>query len=160
MTALSNSYRIQNYHAAPFTGLNNQYSTGGNMVISVNYQSTLIKEYGNLSYTNRLEIQKVKSFSELGKNWDSYDAEEISSEVINKAIDLIKEIDTFEEEVYFSSPGPNGEVMVQIKKEEKEVELIVYQNKLKYVTFNKNNFEKQGEFSSKILAEIVEWLNI
>lgn len=161
MTALNNTYRIQNYDSIPKNKLNDQFGLDDDFVIFVDrFQSTLIKDAEDISFSNRLEIQKVKEFAQLERNWDSYDAKEISLSVINKSINLIEEINRFEEDIYFSSPGPNGEVMIQQKKNAKEVEFIIYTSKSKYVTFNNNEFEKQGEFSLYILPELIEWINI
>lgn len=160
MKALSNTYRIQRFDSSPTTGLNNQYLVMDNWFIVVDNQSLLLKAYDFISPVNRLEIQKVRSFADLEQNWDSYDAQKISTDAIAKSVDLIKEIDKLDEEIYFSSPGPNGEVMIQLKKAEKEVEIIQYANKSKYVTFGKGEFEKQGDFTLEILPEIIEWLNI
>ena len=159
MTALSSSFRINNNSTFPTTGLNKHFQYSYSEVNAVDNHSTIIKESGNISHTNKFEIQKLKSFSELEKNWDSYDAEKINERAILSAIKLVIEIDSLGEEVYFSSPGPNGEVMIQLKKNMKEVEFIIYQDKQMYVTFNNNDFEKQGEFSIELLADIILWLN-
>ncbi len=160
MKALSNSFRIRNYGSEPSTGLNNQYRIKGAQTLVVDDQSTLLREYGYLSYVNRLEIQKLKSYSQLEDNWDSYGAQKITEDIINQAIDLVGAIDKLDEEVYFSSPGPNGEILIQIKKGEKEAELLLYRESSKYVTFDNAEFAKQGEFKTHILPEIIEWLNL
>ena len=160
MIPLSNTFRIQSHDVLPTTGLNKQFMIVGNLIIAVNSQSLLFKDYESISHANRLEIQKVKSFSALESGWDSYDSQIISDDVIAKSVDLINELDKLDEEVYFSSPGPNGEVMIQLKKEEKEVEIIQYAHKSKYVTFDKGVFGKQGDFSVNILPELIEWINL
>lgn len=160
MTVLNSTFRIKRFITSPSAGLNNLFGVEANLVIAINNQSTRVKEYESISYPHRVEIQKIRSFSELEKNWDSYDAQEISSDVISQAVDLIKEIDKLDEEVYFSSPGPNGEVMVELKRKDKEVEIIIYKEKMKYVTFENGDFEKQGEFKIQILPEIIAWLNL
>lgn len=160
MTALSNTYRIPSYDISPSNGLNNQFQILENLPITVDNQSLLIKSYDFISPVNRLEIQKVRAFAELEEGWDSYDAQTISDNVITQSVDLIKEIDKLDEDVYFSSPGPNGEIMIQLKKGEKEVEIIQYPDKSKYVTFSNGEFEKQGDLGIHILPEIIEWINI
>lgn len=159
MPALSNSYRIENFSPTPTNGLN-KFWIVDNVIVVVDSQSTVFKESGILSYANKLEIQKIGSFSDLERNWDSYNAEELNSNTISKAIDIVKEIDILDEDVYFTSPGPNGEIMIQLKKESKEVELIIYEDRTKYITFVNNEFVKQGSFSLNILSEIIEWLNL
>lgn len=160
MTASSKSFRIPNYSSTPLNGLN-QFWVIGNVVFSVDNQSTIFKESGSLSFINKQEIQRIRSFFQLEKNWDSYDSEKIDHEVISKAIDMVKDINALDEDVYFTAPGPNGEIMIQLKKENKEVEIIIYDSKIKYVSFVDNEFEKQGSFGdSDILPEIIRWLNI
>ena len=53
MTALSTTFRIQSYVALPATELNNQFMIEGDLVISVNNQSLLLKEFESISQTNR-----------------------------------------------------------------------------------------------------------
>ncbi|MCU0355881.1 MAG: hypothetical protein MUD08_19465 [Cytophagales bacterium] len=121
---------------------------------------TLIHKQAELSRANTLEIEKVKGFLSLTDNWDSYGAAIVSTTAVEKAVDFIRNLSKRRENVYFSSPGPNGEVMVQLKKNNKEIEVIFYENKSRYVTFFNNNFSKQGDYSDQILSDLVEWLNI
>ncbi|MEM6263609.1 MAG: hypothetical protein AAGI38_13940, partial [Bacteroidota bacterium] len=62
--------------------------------------------------------------------------------------------------VCFSSPGPNGEVMIQLKQGAREVEFIVYEGTSKYVTFEDDEFNKQGELSPHLLHGIIDWMNL
>ena len=159
MTALNKTYKVSNYSQVPFSFLNGNFiAHPGPMIID--HQSILFKEKGQLSLTNKLEIQKVKSFTELEENWDSYGAQKVSEEVTENSILLIEAIDFLDEDVYFTSPGPNGEIMIQLKNEDKEVELIVYESKTKFVTFENNEFKKQGDFEANILPKIIEWLHL
>lgn len=160
MTVLSSPYRIKSSLISSSAGLNNQFMVEESHVNAVGNQSTRVKDYAFISYSNRLEIQKVRSFSDLEKDWDSYGAEVISDQVIVKAVGLIHEIDKLDEEVYFTSPGPNGEVMIQLKKNDREVEFILYPNKMKYVTFQDGEFKNQGDFQTEIISELIEWLNL
>lgn len=160
MTVLSKSFRISNYNTVSNSGLTNQFFIVTDLMRVVDNQSTIFKENGSLTLANKIEIQKIKSFSELEKNWDSYDAQEINDNVIKRAVNIVEELNSLDEDVYFTSPGPNGEIMILLKKDAKEAELIVYEEMIKYVTFSDNQFEKQGNFTSELLPEIVEWLNI
>ncbi len=84
-----------------------------------------------LSRANREEIANIKSFTQLTANWDGYGAAPVSPEAIEKAIQFIHEINNFDIDAYLSSPGPNGEVMVQLKLNKREIEAVFYNDKSK-----------------------------
>lgn len=111
-----------------------------------------------LSRANREEIANIKSFAQLTANWDGYGAAPVSPEAIEKAITFIREINNFDIDTYLSSPGPNGEVMVQLKLNKREIEGVFYDDKSKYVLFKDNSFESQGTYVPEILADLVNWL--
>lgn len=161
MTALSNVYTIRDYNSSLSSGalLTNDKFVIVRLVAVVDNQSTLVKR-DVLSGANRLELQKIKDFVNLEEDWDSYDAIRISPVAIEKAQNLIKSSSRFNEDVYFSSPGPNGEVMVQLRKGTKEIEFIFYEASDKFVTFHNNEFSKQGKYSEAILPDLIEWLNM
>lgn len=111
-----------------------------------------------ISFVNKLEIKNIKSFRNLKENWDSYDSALINELSIEKAISFIKEVDGFDRDVYLTSPGPNGEVMVQLKNDHKEIEFIFYPDKDKYVLFDNNKFINQSDYKKELLIELIEWL--
>lgn len=117
-----------------------------------------IKSVDTISFINKTELQNVRSFRNLKENWDSYDAVLVNELSIEKAINFIKEVDGFDRDVYLTSPGPNGEVMVQLKNDHKEIEFIFYPEKDKYVLFDNNKFISQSYFEKDLLFELIEWL--
>ena len=122
------------------------------------FSSTQLRMKNDLSLDNRLEIQKIKEYKYLEENWDSYGAAKISEEAIQKAIEFIWTLNRFDEDVYLSSPGPNGEVMLQIKNKNKEIEFIFYTDKHKFVRFNKGEFLDQGDYFKEKMLEFIQWL--
>ncbi len=117
-----------------------------------------VKKKDDISLQNRLEIQNIKNFKELQNNWDSYDALPVSDVSIEKAIDFIVQVNNFGLDVYLTSPGPNGEVLVQLKNNEKEIEFIFYPEQDKYVSFSNNKFVEQGWFDYDNLLDRIKWL--
>lgn len=158
MPALNNTYRIQNNGFLISSILNDNFTIVSNKLI-FRFPSTLFKESGEWSFTNKMEARKIISFAKLEKNWDGYNAEEISQIVIENALAIVSVINEHDEDVYFTSPGPNGEIMIQLKNEEREVEFIIYPAKSKFVKFTSNTFVSQGSFSISMLPEIINWLN-
>ena len=111
-----------------------------------------------ISQVNRMVITNIKSFSQLAVDWDGYGAAPISPIAIEKAIHFIHEINKYDIDAYLSSPGPNGEVMVYLKINNREIEFVFYEQKSKYVLFSSKGFESQGDYSPTILHDLVTWL--
>lgn len=131
---------------------------------------TLSEIYNNLfAYTtlrfnkmllrsNQLEIGRIKSFLKLLPNWDSYDALPISPVSADKAIEFIEEVDKYDINVYLTSPGPNSEILVLLKLDKREIECIFYPDKSKYVLYENDRFQRQGELKNNIIPKTIEWL--
>ena len=121
--------------------------------------SICLMEQNKISYKNGKEINKIQSFSSLDKNWDSYDATKISEEVINNSVHLIEKLDQFDQDIYFTAPGPNGEISVELKRGNKNAEILIYpKKKYKYVFFEGSNFKDQGTLHFNKIPEIIQWL--
>ncbi len=74
-------------------------------------------------------VSKISGFRNLAPNWDSYGAEKPSRNAIDNTVSFIRTIDAHEIPVYFSAPGTNGEIVVELRKGNYEAE----------VYFNANN---------------------
>lgn len=71
----------------------------------------------------------ILGFRNYADNWDSYGAERPSESAIVNALSFIRAIDAHRIPVYFTAPGPNGEIVVELRKGNYEAE----------VYFNANN---------------------
>lgn len=76
-----------------------------------------------LSSNAKKYISRITSFKELKKNWDSYNANPPGEKAIMNAIRFIKMMDELNIPVYFTAPGPDGEVLVEIKMDQNTVEV-------------------------------------
>jgi len=76
-----------------------------------------------LSFGAKKTISKLQSFKEITSNWDSYGASKPSEKAINSAISFVKQLDKFNVRVYFTAPGQNGEIVTELKNNQKEVEV-------------------------------------
>ena len=65
-------------------------------------------------------VNKIKGFRILEKNWDSYGAVPPTPPVIEEAIRFVKKADTNLLPFYFTSPGPNGELLIEFRKGNRE----------------------------------------
>jgi hypothetical protein len=66
-------------------------------------------------------LNKIDGFKALKENWDSYGATPPSDEVIDKALSFVRNADTNLLPFYFAAPGPNGELVIELKRGNKEV---------------------------------------
>ena len=66
---------------------------------------------------------KISGFKNLADNWDGYGAEKPSENAIVNALSFIRVIDAHGILVYFTAPGPNGEIVVELRKGNYEAEV-------------------------------------
>ncbi len=110
-----------------------------------------------ISRENEEIINNIKSFQFLNENWDEDNAKKISPISIRRSIDIVKRFDFLNRNVYFAGPGPNEEILLLIKENSKELELLIYPNKLKFVKFENNEFKSQGDFTMEDISELHKW---
>ena len=93
---------------------------------------------GKNSIKNDEIINQIKSFASLKDNWDGDFAKEIPLETIYKAIEGVKELNIYDIDVFFSSPGPNKEILLLVKYDLKELEIIIYPKNYIYYVYLSN----------------------
>ncbi|MET2985996.1 hypothetical protein [Aureibaculum conchae] len=120
--------------------------------------SISLKFRGSLSYDNYLLSHQIKSFRFLEENWDQDGAKKIPSSTIDKSISVLKQFNEFNLNGYLASPGPNEEVLILFKNKLREMELIIYPDKIKFVKFENNKFIDQGNYENFELQNYVRWL--
>lgn len=94
----------------------------------IGYGSTRFKPVNSeqrhfISHEATQMIAKVKSYLELPDNWDSQGALTPTEDVINTVISFIVDMDQKDLPFFFTAPGPNGEIIVEFKKNEKAAEV-------------------------------------
>lgn len=65
-------------------------------------------------------LNKINDFRALKENWDSYGATPPSDAVIDEAVSFVRKADKNLLPFYFAAPGPNGELVIEFKKGNKE----------------------------------------
>jgi len=104
--------------------------------------------------------KKLNSFKKLEANWDSYGASPPLDISIENAVDFVKEMDHFGLPFYFTAPGVNGEVMVELKGvEDKAAE--VYFNpdgSSEFLLFSRDECVFEGTFEEH-KKELVSFFN-
>ena len=103
--------------------------------------------FNTLSGSAEELLAKLESFRHLNENWDSYNAAKPSEDTIERACTLVRDLDRQGHCPDFIASGPNGEVMVELIRGERSVE--VYFNEdgsSEYVVFD--GAEAVCEFNS------------
>ena len=157
MQSLLRKNKVEMPDASWYLQTNKAYSMGSSSLFSC-VTAITVRDANSISRANREEIANIKSFIHLSDNWDGYEAAPISRDAMEQAISFIHDINKYDIDVYLSSPGPNGEVMIQLKLGRKEIEFIFYSNKSRYVLFSNNEFQSQAVYTPGLLPELVEWL--
>ncbi|MDT3739356.1 MAG: hypothetical protein RO257_07630 [Candidatus Kapabacteria bacterium] len=95
--------------------------------------STTVHYKPEISRHAKLSILKIESFKILENNWDSFGAESPSQNAIKNAKDFIRAVDKLGMIIYFTAPGRNGDVLVELKFSS-QISVEVY--------FNKDNIDE------------------
>ena len=120
--------------------------------------STAVKPINEITETNKKVIGQLKALTTLDDNWDEEGALSITEQAIRRAIHWVKIINAFDLDVYFASPGPNGEILLLLKGDnKKELELIIYPDKEKYIQFDSKNFVEQGAIMPENFIANIDW---
>ena len=108
---------------------------------------------------NAQQLRKLKSFLNLEKNWDSYGAVPVIENRVYDALDFVRRLDEKYQEVYFVAPGPNGEVLVELKAEERSIEVIFDEDNVEYAKYENGNVVDEGTYGPGDLdSQLVSWL--
>ena len=105
---------------------------------------------------------KVLQLLELKDNWDEEGAKAPTENTVWRAYYLAKNIECVKrQKIHAVVPGPNGEILIWLKKDDKDLEIIFYPDKKKTVVVRASNSEKasQDEFKIKDLKTYLKWLN-
>lgn len=82
-----------------------------------------IGETPEMRFSTRKAINKIKSYSDLENNWDGYGAVKPTDKTINNSTNFLRKADEDGLEVYFVAPGPNGEIVIEFKRDNLEAEI-------------------------------------
>lgn len=75
-----------------------------------------------LSERAKSQIAKLYSFQFLERNWDGYNALPPSNSAIAEASRIARQLDELGKEIYFTAPGPDGEILIEVRTTGKEIE--------------------------------------
>lgn len=125
----------------------------------VNLSSTIITQAHQYALNARIN-QLLNEFEFLEDNWDEDDARAPYKDSIFHARFLTDLFNKHGQQIFHAAPGPNGEIMLDVrnKVKGKSVEFIFYKDKSVYVSVSPKG-PKQDNYDDEKLPEIMNWLN-
>ena len=78
-----------------------------------------------LSSNNLSQLSTIYSFAGLKENWDSYNAKSPNAAAVTKAVNfIVEEINRRKLEVFFTAPTADGDIVVEIKHNNCNIEVV------------------------------------
>jgi len=113
----------------------------------------------DIPYLNEREIQLLREYKRLEDNWDGEEAKAPSKRALMAALYLVKVLQAFGQKVFHVAPGPRGEILVDLRNKNKSIELLLYEDRFKFVRFSETERPEQGNFELNMLPGLLKWLN-
>jgi len=121
--------------------------------LTVNYHIT----EGDAVYNRHQSI--LSAMEALVDNWDGDGALAPDPVALFTAKSITNMLWRYGQPVFHIAPGPIGEVMVNLRKGDKSLELLFYPTRRKYVRFSPHEKPQQGNLEVSNLPELLSWLN-
>lgn len=121
--------------------------------LKVNYHLT----EGDAMYNRHQSI--ITAMEALEDNWDGDGALSPDKSSLQMAKSLTNLLWRYGQPVFHIAPGPVGEVMVNLRKGDKSLELLFYPQRWKYVQFSPQEKPQQGDLDFSNFPQLLSWLN-
>ena len=109
---------------------------------------------------NRQHLSAIMKYKYLVNNWDEDGAVAPTHHTITIALDIVLLLIASGQAIYHTSPGPNGEIMINLRKGDKSAELLAFPDgRNKLVRISLDEIPEQGALSPESLRETLKWLN-
>lgn len=99
----------------------------------------------------------LNSFKSLEPNWDEMGALAPSLFSIREAEFFVQTYLKLEYDIYHVAPGPNGEILIHLKKNDKSLEIVFYPDRIIFAKFDSVGGE-QHDFTSEGFFQAMDWL--
>lgn len=116
----------------------------------------------NATFSLNLRIKLLlNEFYNLKNDWDECGAVAPEKQTIGKAKYMTSLLEKHGQSIYHTAPGPNGEIMLDIRNgyNTRSLEIIFYADRAVSVLFPKDGKPTQHEFDFKNLPNLLQWLN-
>ncbi len=109
---------------------------------------------------NRQHLAAIAAYRNLVDNWDEDDAVAPTHQTVVIALDIALLLIAVGQVIYHTSPGPVGEIMINLRNGDKSAEFLIYPGgRNKFVRISPNEPPQQGPFTPDSLQQTLQWLN-
>jgi len=117
-------------------------------------------ETGNVLAENRQHLSAIVAYKNLVDNWDEDGAVAPTHQTVTIALDIALLLTASGQAIYHTSPGPVGEIMINLRNGTKSVKFLIYpSDRRKVVCISPNETPQQGPLTPDSLRETLQWLN-
>ena len=114
----------------------------------------------NVLSINQQKLSAIVAYNNLPDNWDEDDAIAPTQQTVSFALGIALLLTATGQPIYHTSPGPVGEIMINLRNGDKSAELLTYpNNRIKFVRIGPNEAPQQGPLTPETLRETLQWLN-
>ncbi|CAN5469926.1 hypothetical protein BH09BAC4_BH09BAC4_35840 [soil metagenome] len=110
--------------------------------------------------SNRQHLTAIVAYQHLVNNWDEDGAIAPAHQTVLSALGISLLLTVTGQRIYHTSPGPVGEIMINLRNDNKSAELLAYPNgRNKFVRIGPDETPQQGALTPESLRETLQWLN-
>ncbi len=123
--------------------------------------SSTIVSFSSEKGINQRILNLLNEYKQLSDNWDEDGAMAPNGSAINFAFFLTKALERHGQAIFHAAPGPNGEIMLDIRnsKNSKSLEIIFYADRAVSVFFPEDGKPTQQPFDFQNLPQLLQGLN-
>jgi hypothetical protein len=110
---------------------------------------------------NHRIVKLLEEYKLLQNDWDENRASAPSIVALNTSLFLTKTLEKRGQSIFHAAPGPNGEIMLDLRnnKNTKSLEIIFYEDRAVSVLFPEGGKPSQQAFDFQELPKLLKWLN-
>lgn len=124
------------------------------MIASGSIQIQILSYIPELSMKAKEVLHKLYSFHKLKPDWDGNGSLVPTEDIIRITSNFLSDMDEYDLPVYFTAPGPNGEIVLEYKNNENTAE-IFFENdhSTEMLLYKDKNQIYAGEVDKKVLID-------
>ena len=123
--------------------------------------SSIVVSFSDEAGVNQRILNLLKEYAQLPDNWDEDDAVAPAQSAIKQAYFLTRVLEKHGQPIFHAAPGPNGEIMLDMRNRSKtkSLEIIFYADRAVSVLFPEEGKPTQDTFDLEKLPQLLQWLN-
>ena len=155
MTALTNNIAIHAPYETP-----SAFTSGEYYVFDPKKNTRTSTINRDHSFLNKKIFASLKEYRLLSDNWDDDDSKAPSQDAITNADSTARLLSSHGWNIYYVSPGPNGEILLELRSEntDRSIQIIYRNSKAIVLSLPEKGKITQSEYRDSNLPELLNWL--